>query len=150
MRSLLLAATTTLTAACAGGSAAGTAPAPAPAPAATTVMQQAAQAEPPKPRDIDPTGSYGVQLTYGGMPINLTLYLAKRDDGSWGGSITADQVPTIPLANVTLSGKTVTASLTSPDGAGVTMEFTIEGADLTGSWRGTNGDGSAMTGKKLP
>jgi hypothetical protein len=150
MRPLLIAAAASLTAACAGGSAGGTVPAPAPAPAATTVMQQAAQAEPPKPRDIDPTGTYGVQLTYGGMPISVTLYLAKRDDGTWGGSITADQVPAMQLSNITLTGKKLSASMTSPDGAAVTMEFTIDGVDLTGSWRGANGDGSPMVGKKTP
>lgn len=148
MRSLMIAATASLTAACAGGSAAG--PAPAPAPAATTVMQQAAQAEPPKPRDIDPTGSYAVNLTYGGMPISVTLWMGKADTGAWTGSITADGVPTITLGDITLSGKKVTATMTSPDGVGVTLEFMIEGADLTGSWRGSNGDGSPMTGKKLP
>lgn len=148
MRSLLIAASASLTAACAGGSAAGSASAPAPA--ATTVMQQAAQAEPPKPKDIDPTGSYHAELTYGGMPISITIYLAKRDDGSWGGSITADQVPALPLFNITVSGKKVTASMTSPDGAAVTMEFTIDGANLAGSWRASTGDGSPISGKKNP
>jgi hypothetical protein len=149
--------------ACAGGSvgtppASTPAPAPAPttrqpaapAPAATTVMQQAAQAEPPKPRDIDPSGSYGVSLTYGGQPIDITLQLWKNEDGSLGGSVAAEGIPTIPLNSVAVSGKKVTATLTSPDGAAVSMEFTIDGVDLSGSWRSSAGDGSTMSGKKIP
>lgn len=140
-------------AACAGGSTSSTpasAPAPQPASAAATVMRQAAEAEPPKPKDIDPTGSYGVALTYGGQPLSVTLQFTKRDDGSFTGAIYADQVPAIPLNAVTVSGKRVQATLTSPEGAAVTLDLTIEGDAVSGSWRASNGDGSALSGRRIP
>lgn len=160
MRSSIFVSTAALLAACAGGStgpapASVPAPAPpqqaqAPAPAAATVMRQAAEAEPPKPKDIDPSGTYGVSLTYGGQPISITLQMWKNENGALGGSVTAEGIPAIPLNTLTVSGKKVTATLTSPDGAGVSMEFTIEGEDLSGSWRSSAGDGSAISGKKIP
>ncbi len=156
--SFLIAAACT---ACAGGSS-GAAPGGSPAPAApaasatTAVMQQAAQAaqvaqpEPPKPKDIDPTGSYAVSLTYGGQPVSFTLELARQADGTYTGTIYVEQTPPIPLANITVNAKRVLASLTTPDGSTATMDFTIDGADVTGSWRGSNGDGSQLSGRKIP
>lgn len=138
---------TAMIAACAGGSA-GPAPATAPAPAATIVMQQAAKAEAPQPKEIDLTGDYVVSIAYGGQPIDLTLSLGKKDDGTMGGSIYVEQAGTIPFGDMTVDGKRVKASLTSPDGSAVTMDFTIEGAELTGTWSSSNGDGSAMRGRK--
>ena len=152
MRSLLLVLTAGMLAtACAGGSA-GPGPASAPTPAtAATVMKQAAQAEPPKPKAFDPSGMYTVSLTYGGMPLVLTLQLGKQADGSFSGAIVVDQVPQpIPLNTVAVTGKRVVATLSSPDGSEVTMDFTIEGNDLTGTYRASSGDGSAIAGKKIP
>ena len=171
--SLVTIATGVLFTACAGGSAgsgpaAAPAPAPAPAPtpaaapktastspavapAAATVMKQAAQAEPPKPKDVDPSGMFAVSLTYGGAPLTLTLQIAKRSDGTFGGAIVVDQAPQpIPLNTVAVSGKRVQATLSSPDGSEVTMDFTIEGDDLSGTWRASSGDGSPISGRKIP
>ena len=146
-----------LATACAGGSAGpdpAAAPTPAAAPAAAaaaTVMKQAAQAEPPKPKAFDPSGMYSVSITYGGMPLVLTLQLGKQADGSFGGAIVVDQVPQpIPLNTVAVTGKRVVATLSSPDGSEVTMDFTIAGNDLTGTYRASGGDGSPSAGKKIP
>ena len=114
-------------------------------------MQQAAKAEPPKPKAFDPSGMYTVSITYGGNPLVLTLQLGKQPDGSFGGAIVVDQVPQpIPLNTVAVTGKRVVATLSSPDGSEVTMDFTIEGNDLTGTYRASSGDGSAIVGKKIP
>lgn len=147
-------------AACAGGSAPAPAPAPAPvqqpasqAPATTTVMQQAAAASSTAPaaRDIDPSGNYNVSLTYGGNPLNIYLQMWKKTDGTgYGGSISAEGVPTISLNTVTVRGNAVNATLSSPDGSAITMDFTISGNDLTGSWKSNSGDGSQMSGKRAP
>ena len=158
MRSPLVAvAAGMLATACAAGS---TGPGPAPAPAASTVMQQATKvvppapvvpAEPPKPKDIDPTGTYAVSLTYGGQPLTVTLQMGKRADGTYGGAISVDQVPDpIPLTTVSVSGNRVLAGLNSPDGSAVTLEFTIAGDDLSGSYRASSGDGSPISGKRIP
>ena len=166
MRHLILLGLAAILSACAGGSGGTTqrpapsaAPAAAPAaaqptataPAAQQVMRQAATAEPTKPKDIDPTGNYNVGLTYGGQALTIYLQLWKKEDGSgYTGSISAEQVPTIPLSNVVVSGKRVTGNLQSPDGSAITMEFTIDGDTLTGAWRSNAGDGSNMSGKRAP
>lgn len=159
MRPTLLALMTMTAAACAGSSA-GPAPAgspvpepPRPAPAATTVMRRAAEATPPKPAiatEEDLGGSYGVSLSYGGQPLDLTLQLGKRPDGTWGGSVYVEQAGTIPFRAVMVDGNAVQASLNSPDGAQVSMEFRIEKSDLSGAWTSSNGDGSPLRGRRLP
>lgn len=160
MRTTFLALLTLSAAACAGGPAPAGSPAPEqpqPAPAATTVMRRAAEAtppvpppQPPAPVEEDIGGSYGVSLSYGGQALDVTLQLGKRDDGTWGGSIYVDQAGTIPFNAVTVKGNVVQASLNSPDGSQVTMEFRIENGELTGAWRSSSGDGSQLRGRKLP
>jgi hypothetical protein len=157
MRVALTLGIAAFTAACAGGTGSGAAPAPSPAPApppaATQVMQQAATASaaPAAARDIDPSGNFNVALSYGGQPLNIYLQMWKRTDGSgYSGSISAEGVPTIALNGVTVKGNAVTATLSAPDGAAITMDFTITGNDLSGSWKSNAGDGSQMTGKRAP
>ena len=160
MRSSLTLATLALTAACAGSSGPGpaaapppqAAPTPAPAPTAAAPRQAAATAAAPTAaKDIDPTGNYNVSLTYGGMPLTLYLQLWKKEDGTgFTGGISAEQVPNIPLNSVAVSGKKVTATLSSPDGSAISMEFTIDGEALSGSWRSSGGDGSQMSGRRAP
>ena len=130
-----------LLAACAGGT--GAPPGAAPAPAATSVMQQAARAEVPAPKNVDLTGDYGVSIAYGGEPLSVTLSLFTNDDGTPGGSIYAEQAGTIPFTKVLVTGTRVQAALSAPDGSAVTMDFTIEAGVLNGTWSSSNGDGSA-------
>jgi hypothetical protein len=116
-------------------------------------MQQAATASaaPAAVKDIDPSGNFNVALSYGGQPLNIYLQMWKRTDGSgYSGSISAEGVPTITLNAVTVKGSAVTATLSAPDGAAITMDFTISGNDLSGSWKSNTGDGSQMTGKRAP
>ena len=154
MRTPLTAVLACVLTACAGGST-GSAPAaaPAPAPAATTVIQQAAKVsapEAPKPA-LDLSGGYSVSLTYGGMPLAVFLQLVKRTDGTYSGSVSVDQVPQpIPLNLVEADGKKVHATLNTPDGVVVSLDFTVEGDNLTGTYKASNGDGSALSGKKVP
>lgn len=115
-------------------------------------MQQAAQAAAPvpeTPKDIDPTGTYSVSLAYQGQPITVTMHLGKADTGGWIGTVLAERIPAMSLLGIKVSGKKVTAGMTTPDGALVAMDFTIDGTDLAGSWKSAV-DGSPMTGKKLP
>lgn len=113
---------------------------------------QTAQAEPPKPKSMDPTGVYYVSLSYGGMPLAVTLQITKRTDAAgYGGAISVDQVPQpIPLNTIEVAGKRVVATLSTPDGATVTLDLTIEGLDVSGSYKSSTGDGSPVTGKKVP
>ncbi len=119
-------------------------------------MRQAADAAPPKApepaksAESDIAGSYGVSLSYGGQPIDATLYLGKREDGTWGGSLYVEMAGTIPFNSLTVKENVVQATLSSPDGSVVSMEFKVEGVDLTGAWRSSGGDGSQVRGRKLP
>ena len=103
------------------------------------------------PKPFDPTGMYAVTLTYGGMPLAVTLQLNKRPDGTFAGAIVVDQVPEpIVFHTVTVTGTRVHAGLTSPDGSAVTLDFTITGDELTGTYQASSGDGSALNGKRIP
>lgn len=113
-------------------------------------MEQAARAAAaPVPQEVDLTGDYGVSTTYGGQAMNLTLSLVTHDDGAVGGSIYIEEAGTIPFTSVTVTGTSVKAVLTSPDGAAVSMVFTIEAGVLTGSWSSSAGDGGALHGRKM-
>lgn len=148
MKSVMTVPAVLLCAACAGASA-GSNPASAPA-AVATVMRQAAQAEPPKPKNVDPVGSYAVSLLYGGQPVDVTLEIVKLPDGQFGGAVYAPETPAVPLASVTVTGQRVQATLTTPDGSGATLDFTLDGAALSGTWSAASGDGSRISGRKLP
>jgi hypothetical protein len=157
MRSSFILALSTFVAACAGGSGGGAAPAPAPAPTPspqqTQVMQQAAAAAaaPAAVKDIDPSGNFTVSLSYGGQPLSIYLQMWKRSEGAgYAGSISAEGIPTIALNSIVVRGSAVTATLSAPDGAAITMDFTISGNDLSGSWKSNSGDGSQMSGKRAP
>ncbi len=114
-------------------------------------MRPAVTAEVPKPKEVDPSGAYGISFTYGGAGLNATIEFGKRADGSFGGTLTVDQMPQpIPLNTVTVTGKRVQATLSPPDGSEVTLDLVIEGDDVSGSWKASSGDGSPVFGKKIP
>lgn len=136
-----------LCAACAGGSAASD---PAAAPNVMRAAAQAAPVEPPKPVNVDPVGSYAVSLVYAGQPVDVTLEIVRRADGQLGGSLYADQTPPIPLMTVTVTGQRVQATLPTPDGSSAALDFTLDGAVLAGNWSSASGDGSKISGRKLP
>lgn len=94
-------------------------------------------------------GDYGVAIAYGGQPMEFVLSMVRDEQGKVGGSIYIDQFGTIAFNSVVVEGKHVTASLGSPDGSTVSMDFTVDAGELAGSWRSSNGDGSAIRGRKL-
>ncbi|MBM4194399.1 MAG: hypothetical protein FJ202_08490 [Gemmatimonadetes bacterium] len=104
----------------------------------------------PAPASAQVAGRYSVDVSYGGQALNVLMSLFKREDGTYGGSVLADQPPEIPLANLKVEGAKVTATMPTPDGVTVTMEFTVTGDELTGTWKGSNGDGSTIKGRRIP
>jgi hypothetical protein len=158
MQKNLLALSAILTAACAGGSAAPPAPAPAPAPSAPAAQAPAQPAARPATPPAapakdeaksDPTGSFGISLSYGGQALGATLTVTQKDDGTYAGSLYVEQAGTIPFNTVSVSGNKVQASLSSPDGSNVGIEYTVEGDALSGSWRSSAGDGSQISGRRI-
>jgi hypothetical protein len=111
-------------------------PAPAPAKADST-------------KDIDPVGTYTLYITAQGNSMTTTTRIDKKADGTFGGTLSADGIPPLPVNWVTVTGKTVKMGITSPDGGEAIMELLVSGEDITGSWS-MAGDGSKLTGKKSP
>ena len=134
--------------ACAGGGGSAPASAPSPTPATTATVIAEANAARPNARDIDPVGTYQVNLTAQGSPMTLTAKIDKRSNG-WGGQVTGEGVPLLPVKSVTVKGNTMKVVVTAPDGTDAIINIILTGSDISGDWSMT-GDGSKITGKKLP
>ena len=134
--------------ACAGGGGSAPASAPSPTPATTATVIAEANAARPNARDIDPVGTYQVNLTAQGSPMTLTAQIDKRSNG-WGGQVTGEGVPLLPVKSVTVKGNTMKVVVTAPDGTDAIINIILTGSDISGDWSMT-GDGSKITGKKLP
>ena len=120
-------------------------PAPAPAPAKSAAPAPAAE-----PKEMSPLGTYLLNLTAQGNQISVTLLIARRQDGTIGGSITSDVLPeALPVNSVEVSGKTMKVYVTGPNSASVVLNMILDGDIVSGDWS-MGGDGSAISGKKLP
>lgn len=115
-----------------------TAPAPA-APAAGA----------PVAADVNPVGSYVVNLTAQGNLMALTAKIEKKTDGGYTGSVMSDAFPPMPINSVKVSGAKITITVTAPDGSEAVINMELKGDDISGDWSMPN-DGSKVTGKKLP
>ncbi len=100
-------------------------------------------------KDVDPVGTYTLYITAQGNAMTTTTRIDKKADGTYGGTLTADGIPPLPVNWVTVTGKSVKMGITSPDGGEAIMDLVVSGEDITGSWS-MNGDGSRLTGKKSP
>jgi hypothetical protein len=116
---------------------------PAPVPARTDSVKADST------KDVDPVGTYTVYLTAQGNAMTTTTRIDKKEGGGYTGSINADGIPPLPVTSVKVAGNKVNITLTAPDGSEAWIELMVNGEDLTGSW-GMAGDGSKVTGKKLP
>jgi hypothetical protein len=123
--------------------------APAPAPEAVTVMQRAAAAQPPAPRNVDPVGTYEVETMAEGATVKFTTKILRNTDGSLGGVVTSQVYGEMPISSVAVSGKTVSFTLATGDGILISVKFTLEGDQVTGEWSSGN-DGWTIRGRKLP
>lgn len=110
-----------------------------------------AQAAPPAPAagNIDPVGTYDLNLTVQGATISSTIQVEKKADATFGGTVTAQSYGTFQIASVKVSGKTMTISIYAQDGSPVAITLTLDGDQVTGEWSMAN-DGSRITGRKLP
>ena len=100
-------------------------------------------------KDIDPVGTYSVNLTAQGNPLTVTAKIERRADGSLGGSVTSDVTPPLAINSVRVNGKTMRVSVTGPNGEEAILNLTLDGDQLSGDWTMGN-DGSPVSGKKLP
>jgi hypothetical protein len=121
----------------------------------------AAQAVPDKPappaaaattdttKDVDPVGTYTTYITAQGNSLTTTTRIDKNADGTYGGTVTAEGIPPLPVNSVTVAGNKIRVSITAPDGSEAVISMVLTGDDITGSWS-MSGDGSSLTGKKSP
>ena len=99
--------------------------------------------------DIDPVGTYSVNLTAQGNPLTVTAKIERRADGSFGGAVTSDVTPPLAINSVRVSGNTMRVSVAGPNGEEAILNLRLDGAQLSGDWVMGN-DGSPVSGRKLP
>jgi len=119
-------------------------------PAAAPVAAPAASTPAPAARggrNIDPAGMYDVNITAQGNAMAVNALIEKKPDGTWGGQVTGDAIPPLPIKSVTVSGNTVKIVVTAPDGGDAYINMIVDGNDVSGDWSMT-GDGSKITGKR--
>ena len=147
-RHMFLLLTACGTAACASPASTGAASSPAPI-VPTTGQQSSMPSAPPPVADIDPVGSYAVNLTAQGNPITVNAKIEKRPDGTYGGIVTSDVAPPLPITSVRVKGKTMRVAVNGPDGVEAILNLSLDGDLVSGDWK-MGSDGSAVSGKKLP
>lgn len=136
-------------AACSSAASTGAASPPVPVSAGVTTAVAAAAAATPLVRNVDPVGMYDVNLTAQGNPMAVNARIEKKADGTWGGQVTGDAIPPLPIKSVTVAGNSVKLVVTAPDGGDAFISMILVGDDVTGDWSMT-GDGSTITGKRRP
>ena len=124
-------------------------PSPQLAPASPAAAPQPSAVSSSNVKDIDPVGTYSVNLTAQGNPLTVTAKIERRADGSLGGSVTSDVTPPLSINSVLVNGKTMRVSVTGPNGEEAILNLTLDGDQLSGDWTMGN-DGSPVSGKKLP
>ena len=99
-------------------------------------------------RAVDVAGLYTITFSTQGSPMTLTLRIDKKDSGGYGGQMTGECLPPLPITSIKVSGNSVTIIFTAPDNTDGTINFVIASDNtVTGDWMMT-GDGSKITGKK--
>ena len=121
---------------------------------ARSALAQTPPDRPPTPatpavKDVDPIGTYELSVVVQGAPMPSVVKIEKKEDGTLGGAVSTDAYGVFPINAVKVSGKTITLSIYTTDGAPVTISMTLEGDQVTGEWFMAT-DGSKITGKKLP
>ena len=110
-------------------------------------MQPAPAAAPAPTGAVDPTGRWTLSLVAQGSTIEVKLEIVKTPDGGYGGTMSSDVFPTIPIAKATLAGKRLSLSFPVPTGDEGTMYLDIDGKNAEGEWA-MPGMGSRVSGTR--
>jgi hypothetical protein len=98
---------------------------------------------------FDPAGRWSVALVAQGQPLELTIELAKLEgDGNYGGTITSDVFPPMPISSAKLVGKRMVLTVPAPTGDQATLTMNFDGDLVSGDWA-MPGDGGKLSGKRL-
>ncbi len=107
------------------------------------------EAKPAAPA-VDPVGKYAVQAVVQGQAADFDLVIEKKDDGTYGGTLTNPNYGQSVIASLKIEGRTLKIVLATPQGVEAVAELTLAADNtLDGSWS-MQGDGGKMTGKKVP
>ena len=147
-------ATITLSACASSGT---QAPAAAPAPSgsassASTTPPKSAGASPAamasvaKPAALNPVGNYEFATEVNGSPMKGSLVI-NGSTGAYGGKMTSDIMPELPITSVVVDGQLVKMLADTPNGT-VTIMLTFTGDTFTGNWE-LGGQGGNLSGKRI-
>ena len=143
-----------LVAGCAKASTTAT-PAPAPAPVTPPVVAAPPVTPPPTTPPpttppagaFDPTGTYELQLTFGGNPLPVTMELWKEKD-LWFGYVGNPNLGSADLTQFSMDGRWFKGTFVTQGGPTFVFEATVAANNtVSGKWTG-NGDGSNFSGRK--
>lgn len=91
-------------------------------------------------------GAYTFVTDVNGTPVSGTLVIT-RDNGTWGGRMTSDVFPQLPVTSVGVEGQTVRVTADTPNGS-VQIVMNFVGDDYSGTWE-LGGQQGAVTGKRI-
>ena len=116
---------------------------------APVAAQAQGEAKPATPA-LDPVGKYTVSAVVQGQAADFDMSVEKKDDGSFGGSLSNPNFGTSVISSLKVDGCTIKLVLATPQGVEAVMEFTVAADNsVDGSWS-MQGDGGKVTGKKNP
>jgi hypothetical protein len=99
--------------------------------------------------DVNPAGTYNLQITAQGNAMAIQAVVAKNEDGTFGGTVTGDAFPPLTIKSVSVADRHVKLTIIAPDGGDAIVDITVdENNDVDGQWS-MAGDGSKVTGKKI-
>jgi hypothetical protein len=125
------------------------APSPATAPAAPATAARGATPAPapaPAPAALNAVGTYSFATEVNGTPVAGTL-VVTRANNVWGGKLTSDVFPEIPVTGVVVEGQTMKIAAESPNGS-VSIIMNFSGNDYTGTWE-LGGLTGPVSGKRI-
>jgi hypothetical protein len=107
-----------------------------------------AQGEAKPAAAFDPVGKYSVSTVVQGQAADFEMVVEKKDDGSFGGTLSNPGFGTSTISSFKLEGRTMKITLATPQGVEAILELTVkEDNSLDGNWS-MQGDGGKMSGKK--
>jgi hypothetical protein len=96
----------------------------------------------------NPVGTYTINFMTQGSPMSLTLRIEKREDGSYVGQMSGENLPPLPITSIKETGNAIKITFTAPDNTEGTINIVVaQDNTISGDWSMT-GDGSKISGKK--
>ena len=103
-----------------------------------------------KPAALDPVGKYSVQAVVQGQAADFELAIEKKEDGTFGGTLSNPNYGQSIIASLKIEGRTMKMVLATPQGVEAVADLTVAAdGTIDGTWS-MQGDGGKMTGKKNP